>query len=144
MAARPRRFRLHGFSCRRSRQSAAAAESWRYFEWRSSTSCPTFNALGKKHIVDAIAQFGKCAAADVALLAGVEFGLHLPRMRRKPQDPVSDDDGFLDRMGDEQHRETHVSPSLQQSILHLAAAARAPPPPRPPPPLRTPPHPPPP
>ena len=45
-------------------------------------------------------------------------------MGREQQDAVADDQSLLDGVGDEQQREVHVAPQLQQLFLHLAAGQR--------------------
>ena len=45
-------------------------------------------------------------------------------MRREHQDAAADQDRFLDRMGDEQHREADIVPQRLQFFLHVAPGQR--------------------
>jgi hypothetical protein len=62
----------------------------------------------------------ECAQRLGELMA-VQLGAHPAGMRRQQQDAVADNQRFLNRMRDEQQRETRLFPQAQQLFLHLAA-----------------------
>src|ERR1700738_565133 len=66
--------------------------------------------VGKQQIVDAAMQLFEFRRADVleAEMIGIQLRLHAARMRREHQDAAADQDRFLDRMRDEQHREADI------------------------------------
>src|SRR4051812_17343742 len=74
--------------------------------------------LGEEHLVDALRE------AFFVLPAAPHLRLHLPRMRREQQDPVADEHGFGNGVGDEEDGEAGVLPEAQQLLLHLAAGER--------------------
>ena len=66
------------------------------------------------------------AGVDVVerMLVAVEFRTHAARMRRQQQDPVADDERFLDRMRDEQQRETEFVPGAAVPPASCGASTR--------------------
>jgi hypothetical protein len=54
----------------------------------------------------------------------VDLGTHAPRVRRQQRDAVADHQRFFDGVRDEQQREAHLVPQLEQFLLHLAARER--------------------
>src|SRR5262245_2698624 len=82
--------------------------------------------VGEEQVVDAALQRVEGGRPHVgeADMAGIELGLHPPRMRRQDQDAVADEQRLLDGMGDEDDREAHVLPQRDQLLLHLAAGER--------------------
>src|SRR5437588_845140 len=114
--------RSHGDSGR------TTAPIWPESSWRCSNSGRTggvsarsamtdllirplvLDAVGEQHRVDAPGQLDEARALllGVAELVAVELGLDAARVRAQHQDARADDDRLLDRVGDEQHRETRV------------------------------------
>src|SRR5215212_9620655 len=82
--------------------------------------------VGEQQLVDAPLQRIESGRAHVAKadVAGIELGLHAAWMRGEHEDAVADQQRFLDRVGDEDHREADVLPQRHQFLLHLAAGER--------------------
>src|SRR5271155_4246499 len=78
-------------------------------------------ARREQHLMNTAAKASELSASLIGIreLMGIKFRSDLPRMRGQHHDARSDNDRFLDRVGDEQDGRTRPVPEFEQIVLHL-------------------------